>query len=450
MMEQLKLPDLMGLVNTPNKRINEYANRSIVTNLGKNISDESVTPKIRAAMLARFKDNYDFTKDNNKGFILLASHGYADIVKELLKKEGINPTANNCAALFGAAANGQLETVKALINDPRISPPLTPDANHVAIAEALKQALASKSNTKAQVIALLWEDRRGMNPGNPQTVLSVLETFIEAAKTACSRGDVETAKVLLQKPQASFLLDEYFRLACPTGQKVITNLIIQLIKQKHNQSELQKLLVIAGSEGTPVVLRDLLNDKSILLDGNSEVLWRSATRNKFENTKMLLEDDRVDKVPSTTINTFFTSVIRNGSPQDLDYFLSSKKIFMDVEDLRSFLNQAVDYNKKEHVEVFIKHILKDDFKIINSTDKRNKFSVLESAFRKASALGRLDMVKMLIDIPEINPSAIDNYAIQEAYDQEKDDVVAFLLSHPRITLTDEEVVRYVGTKGKTV
>jgi hypothetical protein len=65
-----------------------------------------------------------------------ASHGYAKMIRELLKDRRVNPCDDNNALIRWASANGYLKSVRELINDPRVDPS---DLNNWAIRVALRR-----------------------------------------------------------------------------------------------------------------------------------------------------------------------------------------------------------------------------------------------------------------------------------------------------------------------
>ena len=93
------------------------------------------------------EEYYDFSIE------IAARRGYIEIVNILLQQKSTNPNINNSEPLILATQYGHFETVKLLLNDPRVDP--------VGICNIpIKSA---SFNNDEKIIQLLWSDERIKN-----------------------------------------------------------------------------------------------------------------------------------------------------------------------------------------------------------------------------------------------------------------------------------------------
>jgi len=101
-----------------------------------------------------------------------------DVFKEILKEEGVDPSADDNYAIRWAAQNGHLEVVKLLLKDKRVDPGAVDNA---AIQWASRDG-------HLEIVKLLLEDKR-VDPGADDNL---------AIQWAAEKGHLEVVKILLK------------------------------------------------------------------------------------------------------------------------------------------------------------------------------------------------------------------------------------------------------------
>lgn len=162
---------------------------------------------------------YDPSVDDNFLINRAAMHGYADIVKLLLRDERVRRVGENIhnELLLVACDHNKKDVVKVLLEDPQVDPAYK---NNKAIIRAILSPI--ERHDYGTIILLLTDERVDPSDRNNEAII-----------IASRRGDIEVIRLLLQDPRVD-----------PTAQD---NNAIKLAK-RYRRNEIVQLLIEYGAD----------------------------------------------------------------------------------------------------------------------------------------------------------------------------------------------------------
>jgi hypothetical protein len=254
--QKLCIAELMELSNSSTSKINFTATKVLTENLQSYVQDEDLDDEIKAVVLARFYNNYNFLTDDGNGMLLLIDYGYTDIIERLLKTHSINPAAGNHIALREAVRNQNEKLVQLLLEDGVCDPQ---NSN----SHAFFHACAYGSNPK--IVQLLLHDgrsdfnyQRRIGWAGPQRPINIDVTPFSMA--ACN-DNKDTFKILLNSPHIDPGAHHNIALCNALREGKVENAKILIKDRRIDPSQPDnKALAIASEMGLIDVVMLLLKD----------------------------------------------------------------------------------------------------------------------------------------------------------------------------------------------
>lgn len=312
-------------------------------------------------------------------------------IAKMLLDSGADPSINDNISIAYAAANGSLELVNLLLQDPRVNPAAN---NNAAIRRA-----AAKGH--AEIVEILLKDPR-VDPsasGNSSII------------SACESGHVDVFGLLIGDTRIDVQLTVLAVAAIKGGSLKILQ---ELIKMSSFADELQ-------STGT-------------------DILAEAIQWHRRDMVELMLITDPIQGIidPSAHDNQAIQWASRNGFAEIVDLLLYDSRVDPTANDNNS-IKQAVFNNHKEVLELLLK-------------DRRCDPSVDENLIlRHACKNGFGEIVRLLLDDPSVDPSAQENFAIRIAAKNGYETIVDDLLAHDLVDPSDvnNEAIINAVTEGQT-
>lgn len=239
-----------------------------------------------------------------------AEEGQTEMVQRLLADERINPARNSNFPIIMAASNGHAETVKVLLADGRANPVKKNKESRSAVTEAV-------TYEQLEVIRVLLEDPRisktnVYNLAIKKNKINVIKFMLEnsyvapnanhsmAFRLAAAEGDIETVKALLALPEINpdAYGHEAFRNAAANNHVSVIDLLLNN-ERINPQTWDNKALCLAIKNGHVAVVKRLLQDERI--NPGAKVLKSALKINSLEMLKLLLLDKRIYSQPLVTL-----------------------------------------------------------------------------------------------------------------------------------------------------
>lgn len=333
-----------------------------------------------------------------------------EIVEYLIKNTDLNPAANKNSALRIACCNGNLELVKLLLTDKRVT-----KCGHIDLRQAVK-------NRHYNVVSFLINE----NLVNPTIDSNI--SLILAAESGCT----DSLNLLLNDKRVNptyHQINHAFSLACSNGFLIPMEILLKIKEinpnyrnnyallnssAKNFADSLEKLLsfssvnpsfnnnealILAAENGSTDTLKLLLNDSRLTLDINNKALTLAAENNHSDVFKLLLSDSRIGD--SYYFHSLLILLIKNGNLDLVELLIEHKIMFLEPD--INFFILACEYG---HLDII--KLLLNKLKI--NISKNN-----ESALFLASKNNHIDVVEFLITIPSIDISSYSNFCIKHCF-----------------------------------
>ena len=295
---------------------------------------------IRSVRLLLKDPHVNPADDHNQAIIQASAHGHEDIVRLLMSDARVNAADENSIALYWAAINGYDRVVRLLLNDPRINPVMSfLEACEEGQTESVRILLAdprvdpavnnnqaiikASSNGHVEIVRLLMADPR-VNPTDGNS---------EAIYWATINGYPEVVRLLLKDQRINPV--NAFRAANQEGQIVIARLLendLRIAMFYNNQVWIRRY-VESNIERPPrgslvytmgnAVSRRLLNE----LYTQRALRQYQASKNKglpIDLARMISRYGKKSKRPLATLATFKKSGVKKSSKKPLLKKVASK------------------------------------------------------------------------------------------------------------------------------
>jgi len=350
-------------------------------------------------------------------------------VRSLLS-EGWNPAADNAAPLKLAISKNNFKIVQILINDWRID------------QRILQNLFGDVCKHSTPEIARIFLDYPWFNPENQDFQL------------AAGANNLKIVRLLLTDPRIDPADDQSGALHSAAEQGFLEMVKLLLKDPRINPADddsygLRKAFLYQHFDVVETLLLDGRSDPTF--DDNTLLEWSILTNNlKF--VKILLKDPRVD----ISINGNFPLVwaCSKGYIGIVKYLLADPRINLNETDFNSALIEAMTQKQMEilrflldnsqfrpNIRFFGEAIIEDNIEIVKILldDPRVDPSSAENfAIVIASTGGHPEMVKLLLADPRVDPSDQGSLAIYEAAGSNYIEIVELLLADPRVSLQDQE------------
>lgn len=414
----------------------------------------------------------------NVSIQLAATEGHLEIVKLLLSLPGINPAANNNDAIQQAASNGHLEVVRLLLGTPAVI--VAANDNH-----AFRHAA---SNGHLEVVKLLFENfadptarenyafQEATRKGHQEvvkwllTIPAVVDYICMNSKNfqnAVMNSHLDIVKLLLtipavrknpQRIHETFQVIEVYgdlNRVLPIELIPVTELAAttepappSLLPRKNKNTDIvdknAKRITTDVANKTPKhiarmddhhleVMKLLLADPCVDPAANDNYAIRHAVvENNLPSLKLLLADNRVD--PTSHGNYVFRHAVMQGYLGIVKLLLATPSFRKNTQMMNEAFQKIAIYGRLDGVE--LPPIKLAPFKENVKKGKRFEKTTMNDHC--------LEVMKLLLADPCVDPTANDNYVIQYAAVENNLHSIELLLADSRVdpTANDNYVFRH--------
>jgi len=339
--------------------------------------------------------------------------GQTDIVRMFLDEFKADPSVKDNFAVLAASKNGHIDIVRLFLDDPRVS--LTTENDDVL-------NMACKKGQLDLVRIFLAENRIDPTANDGR-----------AFATACEGGYVDVAKLMMEDSRIdpSIKDDTALIRACAKGRVEVVKLLLAdtRVHPEANNNQAVRLSCESGKVEIPRLL--LTHPKVDPSVQNNEAIRNACAKGFTDIVKLLLADSRVN--PSDAENEAVISVCNDGHMEILKLILADSRLDISTEEANIAFCHACYEN---HLDIARLLVDKPEFKIDPSADDNYPLFF-------AAQTGYVEITRFLLSHPNVDPSANNNSAIEEACNNGGNiEIAQLLMADKRVNPADEKCIAF--------